>query len=60
MKDLLLLGLACNAPAGDAQTHLLGGDTMNTQTVLDFASAINEHDIDTLRSLMTDDHPFII
>jgi hypothetical protein len=32
---------------------------MNKKTVQDFVNAINEHDIDGICSLMTDDHKFI-
>lgn len=39
-------------------THF-DSDKMNKQIVYDFAKAINEHNIDQMHSLMTDDHKFI-
>jgi len=34
-------------------------DKMNKQTVYNFANAINEHDVEKINLLMTDDHKFI-
>ncbi len=59
MTRILLLGLAFLVPTINAQDNLQGFNTMNRQIVRDFASAINEHNVDKLCSLMMDDHKFI-
>jgi ketosteroid isomerase-like protein len=56
---ILFLGLAFLAPATKAQNNLQGFNTMNKQIVQDFAGAINEHNVDKMCSLMTDNHKFI-
>ena len=43
----------------NAQNKLQGVNDMNKQLVYSFISAINEHNVDKICSLMTDDHKFI-
>ena len=56
---ILLFGLAFVAPTMKAQNNPQGFTDMNKQIVHDFANAINEHNVDKLCLLMTDDHKFI-
>jgi ketosteroid isomerase-like protein len=56
---ILLFGLVFFAPVINAQKNLQGFNTMNRQIVQNFVSAINEHNVDKICSLMTDDHKFI-
>ncbi len=56
---IFLFGLAFITPTIKAQNNLQGSHTMNKQIVQDFASAINEHNVDKVCSLMTDEHKFI-
>ncbi len=59
MTRILLFGLASIAPTINGQNNVQGLDTMNKQIVQDFAIAINEHNVDKMCLLMTDDHRFI-
>ena len=56
---ILVLALTYIAPAISAQNNLRGFNTMNKQIIQNFASAINEHNVEKLCLLMTDDHKFI-
>jgi ketosteroid isomerase-like protein len=56
---ILLFCLIFIAPAINAQNNLQGFNTMNRQIVQDFVNAINEHNVDKICLLMTDDHKFI-
>ena len=56
---ILLFGLAFLTPTVNAQNNIQGTSTMNNQIVQDFANAINEHNVDKICSLMTDNHRFI-
>jgi len=47
------------ASVAGAQTHHDEASLMNKQIVLDFVRAINEHHVDNICALMTDDHRFI-
>jgi ketosteroid isomerase-like protein len=59
MTLIILFDLILFAPTINAQNNLQGFNTMNNQIVQNFASAINEHNVDKICSLMTDDHTFI-
>ena len=59
VTGVLLVGLVFIAPTIKGQNNLQGSTNMNTQIVRDFASAINEHTVDKLCLLMTEDHTFI-
>ncbi|MGD0036361.1 MAG: nuclear transport factor 2 family protein [Bacteroidota bacterium] len=59
MTRILFFGLAFITPAINAQNNLQGFNTMNRQIVQDFVNAINEHNVDKICLLMTDDHKFI-
>jgi ketosteroid isomerase-like protein len=56
---ILLFGLAFFALTTNAQNNLKGLSNMNKQIIHSFAEAINEHNVDKLCALMTDDHTFI-
>jgi ketosteroid isomerase-like protein len=59
ITQILLFSLIFIAPTIKAQNNLQGFNTMNRQIVQDFAIAINEHNVDKMCLLMTDDHKFI-
>ncbi|MBI5474193.1 MAG: nuclear transport factor 2 family protein [Ignavibacteriae bacterium] len=59
ITQIILFGLAFIAPTINGQNNVQGLNTMNRQIVQDFASAINEHNVDKMCLLMTDDHRFI-
>ncbi len=56
---ILLFGLLFVAPTIKGQNNLQGFTDMNKQIVQNFASAINEHSVNKLCLLMTEDHKFI-
>jgi ketosteroid isomerase-like protein len=56
---IILFGLAFIAPTTNAQNNLQGFSNMDKQIILNFVDAINEHNVDKICSLMTDDHKFI-
>jgi ketosteroid isomerase-like protein len=56
---IFLFGLAFIAPTINAQNNLQGFNTMDRQIVQDFANAINEHNVDKMYLLMSDEHKFI-
>lgn len=56
---ILLFSFIFITPAINAQNNLQGFNTMNRQIVQDFVNAINEHNVDKICLLMTDDHKFI-
>jgi ketosteroid isomerase-like protein len=56
---IVLFGIAFFVPTTKAQNNLQGNNPMNNQIVQNFVRAINEHNVDKLCSLMTDDHTFI-
>src|SRR5208283_2706310 len=56
---IFLLKLLFAALTTKAQNNLQGYNDMNTQIIQNFVSAINEHNVDKICSLMTDDHRFI-
>jgi ketosteroid isomerase-like protein len=59
MTLLFLFSLAFFAPTIKAQNSLQGYHAMNNQIIQNFVTAINEHNVDKICSLMTDDHKFI-
>jgi ketosteroid isomerase-like protein len=59
IAQILLFGLSVIAPTINAQNILQGFKTMTRQIVQDFANSINEHNVDKMCLLMTDDHKFI-
>jgi len=56
---IFIFGLAFITPIINAQNNLQGFNSMTRQIVRDFANSINEHNIDRMCLLMTDDHKFI-
>jgi ketosteroid isomerase-like protein len=59
ITQILLFGVASITFIANAQNNLLGPNTMNKQIVQDFANAINEHNVDKMCLLMTENHTFI-
>lgn len=59
ITSILLLGLVLITTSIKAQNSSQGNNEMNKQIFQNFVDSINEHDIDKLCSLMTDDHKFI-
>ena len=56
---IILFGLAFIAPAVNAQNNLQGFNSMESQIIRNFVIAINEHNVDKICSLTTEDHKFI-
>ena len=59
IKQSIFLGLLLLSFEAHAQDTLHGVNEMSKQLVYAFVDAINEHNVDTICSLMTDDHKFI-
>jgi ketosteroid isomerase-like protein len=59
ITPIFLFGLTFFGSISTAQNNLQGINDMNKQIINNFANAINEHNVDKICSLMTDDHKFI-
>ena len=56
---ILVFSLALIIPAINVQNNIQGFTIMPRQIVQDFANSINEHNVDKMCMLTTDDHKFI-
>lgn len=59
VSRILLIIILFLASAARGQTNLQGFITMPGQIVRDFANSINEHNVEKICRLMTDEHKFI-
>ncbi|HEY2580207.1 MAG TPA: nuclear transport factor 2 family protein [Mucilaginibacter sp.] len=59
LKLFIALAIFFISNTSIAQTNFYEKNTMVKKTVYDFADAINQHDVNKIYALMTDDHKFI-